>query len=572
MFNTVYSRLLQGPCPPLFSSEGRRDGTVRDLALVMCHHGQDPIRIGAERSALKHTLHATPRPALVVFVEAMFPGEEMHFGKDITALGQYGKYIHKELPEGSRDMWLKEALWNIGAKEAMKDKRIRKLCFLDADSAFSEAGWADYVSKALDKFEVISPHSHLYYSDQPDGKGLKESMGYAACTGKGGGLPGIALGMTTGFYADRLPGGEIFNMPSGYGDAWFWSEVLGGKVIHRTILDHLDHCAQIPDRRYGMCPKAQVGTAGLLAVHFYHGPLGDRGWTEKRVISRACASVPEELVELTGEGLPVWPGTPGARIASRIMNTTARKGFRGSRDLYDEEAIKEYGPIDPDHPFAVVCLLRSGESFGPGHVYWLKEQFDRHCKVPFRFVCQTDLPGIEGIETVPLLLPLNKVMRAGAQVEHYRDIWGPGTSVLTCDLDTVVRRDFTPHRCPEGRLFMLREFGAWYRESWNTWGAGLTYFRGDFSFIPEMYSRDLAIGGARDPRYQYRSSQEYIWAALREKGMFPGDIMAHFCPQYWNGSEKGIRDDGHFVVFPMDPKPWDIKPRPGWIPELVQKK
>ena len=159
---------------------------------------------------------------------------------------------------------------------------------------------------------------------------------------------------------------------------------------------------------------------------------------------------------------------------------------------------------------------------------------------------------------------------ACGQVELYRDIWPRDATVVTCDLDTVVFRDFTPHRCPEGQLFMLRERGNWHRSAWAVWGAGLTVFRGDFSFIPRMFREDRLAGGERDPIYAHISSQEFITCALRAHGRLPMDIDPHLCARYYQGRPDSIVPDAHIAVFPAHPKPWEISPRPDWIPPLPE--
>ena len=205
------------------------------------------------------------------------------------------------------------------------------------------------------------------------------------------------------------------------------------------------------------------------------------------------------------------------------------------------------------------------------HVRWLKAQFEAKCRVPFRFICLTDVE-IDGIETIPLSLPERDAPGWWSQVEFYRDVWPKGASVLTCDLDTVLFGEFTPHRCPDGEFFMLREAGNWYKSGWAAWGGGLTYFRGDFSFIPRAYEEDTARGGQASPPFNCIGPQEFVTSCLRANGLYPKDIESHFCVGYYQGKPDSLRPETQFAVFPGDPKPWEIAPRPAWVPEFPIKK
>lgn len=115
---------------------------------------------------------------------------------------------------------------------------------------------------------------------------------------------------------------------------------------------------------------------------------------------------------------------------------------------------------------------------------------------------------------------------------------------------------------------MLREYGNWHRSEWAVWGGGLTYSRGDFSFIPDMFRKDTEAGGQASPLFGCIAPQEFVTSCLRARGIRPEDIESHFCCSYYQGRTDSIRPEAHFAVFPAQPKPWEISPRPAWIPEL----
>ncbi len=546
------------------------DGIVADLALVMCHHGRDAARLKATMEALSWTLASKPAPARTVVVEAQ-EGEAGFLLEGLAGV----TYVKRAIPPEGRGCWTKEALWNIGAATALKDASITKLCFLDIDCSFADQGWARVVSDALETHELISPHSYMYYADQPDAASLalQASTGQVLSEGKGNGLPGLSVAMTRRFYQERL-GGSIANVCVGSGDVYLWVTTVGkGRYPVNTVAyAHALTSAELD----GMHPRPSVGTAGQLAVHRDHGPFQVRCYRQRAVLCRACAPATGECMGYNAEGMPVWRDTPGGRILSKAYPMlleaakTENPTLLAARELYDRLALEEYGPIDGEHPLVITCLLRSGGLYDGRHVRWLKAQFERKCNAPFRFVCQSDVE-VDGVETVPLVFPRRDAPGWWSQVEHYRNIWPKDASVLTCDLDTVLFGEFTPHRCPDGEFFMLREAGNWHRSGWAVWGGGLTYFRGDFSFIPETFAKDTELGGQASPLFGCVAPQEFVTSCLRAKGIHPKDIEPHFCVSYYQGRADSIRPEAHVAVFPGSPKPWELTPRPSWIPELPSK-
>lgn len=565
----VRERLAAGDFSPLELHSPAPPATARGMALILCHHGQDEARLRAAREALAWTLRSNPRPQAVILVEAAAEGEPRHFASlpGIT-------YVPRTVPEDGKGIWLKEALWNIGARQAIAIEGITQLVFLDLDAAFVWQGWATAVARELASHDVISPHSHMFYADQADGlaTGLLEATGSRLPRDGAHGSPGMAIAMTADLYR-RLPNprGGIADIIVGNGDAFLWSQLAGvswGNIAAWNLTEV---------ELQGMRPSPRIGCAGQVICHHPHGPLAARCYIERQTLCRACSPAADSAVDLSRpDGMPRWRDTHGARILARAfpmlreLAAAGKAGGRaGARDLYDRIAIEEYGPIDADHPLVVACLLRSGGGYGPRHVRWLRDQFAARCRAPHRFVClaDTDIPGVE---TIPLENSAAMAPNAWGQVELYRDIWPRDATVVTCDLDTVVFRDFTPHRCPEGQLFMLRERGNWHRSAWAVWGAGLTVFRGDFSFIPRMFREDRLAGGERDPLYAHISSQEFITCALRAHGRLPMDIDPHLCARYYQGRPDSIVPDAHIAVFPAHPKPWEISPRPDWIPPLPE--
>ena len=542
------------------------------LALILCHYGQDERRIAANRQALEWTLQSRPSPS-IIFVEATEDGQPCHF----ECLADKGvTYIHRVVPEAGKGLWLKEALWSIGARQALTDPSITGLCFLDADCEFCRQDWAKDVAAALKNCDVISPHAWGYYSNQPDAGGermpkVTESAGRKAAKGEKGGFPGFALAMTRRFFTERLHS-RIPLSSNGGGDTLFWQLLRGTK-------DYGQQCAHYNftfDQRAGMRPRLRIGCGGQTICHHYHGPFNERAYYARSAITIAATEAPMTEYRYQVDGMPVWNmDTPGGRILSKAYPTFRKDAFAlkdkadsaYARRIYDHYAEQEYGAIDEDNPLIVACLLRTGGAYTPAHVLSLRDQFAAHLKTPYRFVCFSDIE-IPGVDVLPLTFTRDECPGWWGQVEYFKQGLFPATaSVLTCDLDNVVLNDFTMHQCPSGGFFTGRQIGAWIKSVWSVWNFGVTFWRGDFSYVYDTYARDIQHT-YRHPHYQHISVQEFIYDTLRTHDVFPRDVEAHVMTRFYNGPDRSHPPGTVILQFPDHPKPWDITPRPWCIPEL----
>lgn len=533
-----------------------------DMALILCHYGQDKARLNAAKEALAWTLQSNPKPYIII-VEATEDNKPKHFNKTTADL-----YIHRTVEAKSKGMWLKEALWTIGADEAIK-KNYNKLVFLDMDSAFIKQDWAKEVSEALNNYDIISPHSHRYFANQKEGiqRGLDPSKGYLYSKGIRAGHPGISIALTKDTYQNVF-NSRLYLSPNGAGDTIMWMHIAGWQEEYNNIQYFpFEYTRNLTK---GIRPTPRIGYVDNIIAHYPHGPIEQRNYLPRAMLARTCFPVKYAALNYDDKGMPFFKDEKAGNIFRKTLPHTFNKQTvtcRTIRDIYDEHALEEYGPIDDNNPLVITCLYRAGGIYTPRHVQWLKEQFDRHCKAPFRFVCQTN-EAIPNVETIPLVTTFEQAPFQWGQIEHYRDIWGPNTSVVTCDLDTVVYRDFIPHQCPHNQVFMTRETGNWVQPSRVTWNCGFSFFRGNFQKIFDMYVEDVKRSDYRKPDYTSIGSQENICAYLRTIGIYPQSIEAHFCVRFYPLDPNAILSETTILSFPGKPKPWDIQPRPNWIPEL----
>lgn len=551
---------------------GKVDAPLEDTALIMCHYGDDPVRLKATYNAMDWTVKTSPAPINMIMVEATKANETTGM-KDYCSKHDI-TYVERKRTAKNEGMFLKEALWTIGAKEAIKDKGITKLIFLDADASFVHQDWARATANALDTYDVVSPHWCYYYADQPEASMRRTytSAGYIHSEKIRGrqGFPGLSVGMTKDYFTNQMQS-RIPNQVFGIGDSLLWAVMMGNRYTNQHPL--VGHTLT-PTELNGRYPLAKVGHAGQIIAHHYHGPMTDRSYNGRHYISYTSMPVHGQAMEYDKNDMPVWRDNSKARVARKAFSEVSVQAKQSTvtistdiiRAIYDKHALEEYGSFTKDNPLVITCLLRSGGEYGPKHVHWLKKQFDRNLLAPFRFVCQSDI-DVPGIETIPLTLSIRDAPTWWSQAEHYQNIWGD-SSVLTCDLDTVIMRPFTPHQCPVGEFYMLREVHNWAYNQNVTWGGGLTFFRGDMSAIYDKYVEDLDKGGHHTPHYTSIYPQEYILRPLYTLGICPQDIETHFCYRYYQDNNIRVGDEAHFAIFPNRPKPWDLPADHPALPEL----
>ena len=565
IFNFVETEVSRPePNPPIqIGATATTPQFIEGLGVVICNFGDSPARRNANTRALRWTLTTTPKPYFII-VDAQEEEGTYHYNG--FADNERIFVVNETITEASKNMFIKEALWNIGVKELLaKDLNITKLCFMDMDTQFVDQMWSTEVSNSLDTYDCVSPHMVSYYADDQGGMptGLVASVGYNRVVNpKNYGFQGLAFACTLDFYNNRL-NGHIAHVCTGAGDTYLWYDIAGSSAVN-VVPNGIVNRHAPPRDKSGMLPTPKMGHSNQVLVHRDHGSKKTRAYAQKHAILKRCSYNNFDTHSFLENGMPVWNDNIPGRLMSKVFPNIMAKASTNNpytmaeaMNIYEQEAVEEYGAITPTYPLIVVCVLRSGGIYDARHVRWLARQFSKKCKTPHRFVCLSDIE-IEGIETLPLNLSPSQALGSSVQVEQYKNIWPKNASVLTCDLDTVLHRPFIAHRCPEDQFFMLREYDLWGNPRVTTvWGSGLTYFRGNFSFIYSEYVDLIEQEEFKHPRYQYIGIQEFIVSRLRKNNIQPLSIEPHFCCRYWT-SRSNIPQEASMLIFPGHPKPWDI--------------
>lgn len=215
---------------------------------------------------------------------------------------------------------------------------------------------------------------------------------------------------------------------------------------------------------------------------------------------------------------------------------------------------------------AIACVLKTGKwrtgigsravDYRPEHVQWLKRQCDQYAP-GVRFVCLTNEPSIEGVETIPLE---HDWPGWWSKIELFKHDLG---RVMYTDLDTVIvgplaemleyPHDFTA-------LQALNNRPAKYLNS------GLMAWHGK--------RPDLFDAFAKDPDYWIKTcvtgdnwgDQGFIghhlprWQAWQE--LFPGAVGSY--KNTWNRQKPPA--DAKVVCFHGEPKPFNVNH--DWVPKV----
>lgn len=230
----------------------------------------------------------------------------------------------------------------------------------------------------------------------------------------------------------------------------------------------------------------------------------------------------------------------------------------------------------------IVTVLRTGGEYQIEHVVALARGLQGNVPSGTGFVCLTDKP-----------CTVRRACRdAGVEIEarmlvHDWPLWwskiemflvdGPA---LYLDLDTIVVGDlarmlaFIEGVAP-GRLLMLQNFYDW------KWGSGVMGWSGGVQWLYDEFVaqhpqfRDDRPQRVRTDRGIWNGDQEWIRHAIKHRGD-EAILVQHKCEGMVASYKvdvkpNGLRDGTALVVFHGKPRPWDLDPRPAWMPAPIAR-
>ena len=380
---------------------------LEDCALIQCFWGTDIDRIISVTRALQKTLSQKIGFKKWVFIEAQTEKSLASFGW----LKKFGiKYAFKKIDKESENLFLKMPLWNIGA--SLCD--CQKMLFIDSDIYFENPNWAQNSSQKLDQFDVISLAG---YSRNENSEDRIESIGHKIMNsslddGKFTyGHAGYTLGMTKKAY--DLYG--KFDAVNYLDDQWFWFKLIGKQQNFDKIF-LLPYCPSEEVGYYGYPVK--IGSTEETCIHVNHSPENNiKKYKKAHDFSYEHVDFPMQEIEYDKEtlGLPRWKDNSIGRV---LKNCFARiDEDLDWNDIYIEEAKKEFGEIDDQHPLILMTAFALDYKYNNvDYILKHKKNLEEKCKQNFTYVCITN-------ENIHDNMNLNIIPFSSEKVKKNKKIW-----------------------------------------------------------------------------------------------------------------------------------------------------
>ena len=274
----------------------------------------------------------TTKPTEGIFLELVLPSEKPCF--EASDLPQWLRYIRIYGKERNRNLFQKEALWNIAAKLTAAEKML----FIDADSQPVET--TDYFSTIFnltEKGKVVHACFHLLHEGQKPHNAEfysvfaeKDKLPTGAKT-----FPGFGYALTRADY-DNMDGFNPYSICGG-GDATFICECVKSvklgywqaKRFQQGIL------------RQGQPQLQPIAPYGITMRHNFHGLKEDRGYLWGREVV-ALFGLPQAYTHIDSVGLLAW-NDPDF-LLKEIMMEKAR--MHTKEELIDLIMEKVKGKLD----------------------------------------------------------------------------------------------------------------------------------------------------------------------------------------------------------------------------------
>lgn len=196
----------------------------------------------------------------------------------------------------------------------------------------------------------------------------------------------------------------------------------------------------------------------------------------------------------------------------------------------------------------VACVLRSGGEYGPHHVAWLRRMVERHLKMPYRFICLTDMD----VDCERVSLEHNwpgwwsKIELMKLSVDD-----GP---IIYFDLDTLIINSLDDVVI-DHEFSMLRTFWpqGLVNSSVMAWSIDLRSIYDTFVADPIGYMREYQVAGKW-------GDQDFIARHLPVER----EYLQIKCPGRFASYKLTLRggyppETTSVIVFHGKPKPWDTK-------------
>lgn len=200
----------------------------------------------------------------------------------------------------------------------------------------------------------------------------------------------------------------------------------------------------------------------------------------------------------------------------------------------------------------VCAVLKSGGVFKPEHALWFKEQvLERMPNWRFRLWTDFDMKGATQLK--------RDLPKWWSKYEIYEDetLTGPA---FVLDLDTVILGEWAPYPCDSDRVIV------WH----DPYQGSIQYPRylGGILYLPD-HARKVLLNQFRSWDHVPEDDQPHLRHCLGRNVVvgqhaYPDQMLSY--KVHVMRPEIGIRPETKLVYFHGLPRPWDVTPRPDWIP------
>jgi hypothetical protein len=203
--------------------------------------------------------------------------------------------------------------------------------------------------------------------------------------------------------------------------------------------------------------------------------------------------------------------------------------------------------------YGTVCaVLKSGGDFKPDHAHWLREQvIERMPNWDWRLWTDFDIQGATQLK--------RDLPKWWSKYEIYEDdsLQGPA---LVLDLDTVILDEWAPLPEHRDRVMVLHDPNHGYTR-FPRYCGGVLYLPPD--------ARQLLLHQFRSWSHIPDDDQPHLRQCLGPNVVvgnyqYPDQFMSYKLQT----QRVGIRPETKMVYFHGLPRPWDVTPKPDWIPSL----
>ena len=272
------------------------DSGPSKTALIAVHYGgYNEIRKNATTRAVQEWDSQQIKPDDGIFIELTYPGEspcfsQSDFPKWIRYMRIYGK-------ERNRNLFQKEALWNLATKYTDADK----LFFLDADCMpVNCKTYFQQIFNACTPGKCVHAAWHIIHENQPpDSHDFYTVFSNDPSLNGKPRFPGIGYCLTRHDF-HKMDGFNPYSI-CGSGDVVFLMEMMKGLDRHQYVA-RLYHTALLRPDQPQLTP---VAVPGIDVQHNFHGYRKDRAYIWSRYLVEIFGT-PKAYCHIDSAGLIAW--------------------------------------------------------------------------------------------------------------------------------------------------------------------------------------------------------------------------------------------------------------------------